>query len=835
MLSVAALGGNLRYYLDLANVEYFHDGGEPPGRWIGRGASALGLNGVADKEAVKNLAMGLSPDGAKKLIQIGKGKNHQAGWDLTFSAPKSVSVAWAVADEDLRLKIQQCHDQAVQRVLEFLENEVLFSRVGKGGKELVNADMVAVTFQHGSSRANDPQLHTHALIMNVAVSGGKTRTILSKPLYQMKMTAGALYRSELSYRLQQETGLRVQADGFAFKLKEVGQGVVDLFSKRRQQIETVLASNGQSSAAAAQRATLETRLKKDSLSRAELFPQWQKEAAPFGLTEWSLNHSRTGSLKPVNTYKLVESSFRKLCNEQSTFTKNDLLRETALLGQVSGVSIDTVSRNVNNFIKRDPELVPVAQDRFTSKSNLKLESELLALATSETSRSSRKHVVDISIVEKHQIQNSKLTWEQQSAISHMTMAPGEVTCVEGLAGVGKTTAMKTAAEIWGAAGYSVLGACVSGKAARELSQNAGISSFTIAKLKQGFEKSLANTLWHYGKQLGRAALKLPTQRQQALPKLTDKTVLILDEAGMIGTRDLHEILKEATKAGSKVVLIGDPKQLQPIDRGTPFRSLLQRLGGVSITEIRRQKDAFDRQVVKDLYDGNARDALQSLKDRGRLHVCNSRDEALKRMVSDWAASKQRNDPMFAPTKAEVDKLNRECQKLRRKNWELGIWETWQKGGRKDGQKFHVNDRVLFERTSEQFGVNNGDLGTITGFNSRRKLISVTLDDGRKVLIKTDKYQELSLGYAMTAHKGQGSTVENTFVLLGGSLQDQHLAYVQLSRARGVTQVYVDRFEAGEELQGLEQSLTRSNPDLLAREYTDGRANQQKKKGFGYSL
>jgi conjugative relaxase-like TrwC/TraI family protein len=161
-------------------------------------------NGVADKEAVTNLAKGLSPDGSRKLIQLGKGKNHQAGWDLTFSAPKSVSVAWAVADEELRQKIQQCHDQAVSRALEFLQDNVLVSRTGKGGKELVSADMVAVTFQHGTSRANDPQLHTHSLVMNVAVSNGKTRTILSKPLYQMKMTAGALYRSELSYLLQRK-------------------------------------------------------------------------------------------------------------------------------------------------------------------------------------------------------------------------------------------------------------------------------------------------------------------------------------------------------------------------------------------------------------------------------------------------------------------------------------------------------------------------------------------------------------------------------------------------------------------------------------------------------
>lgn len=831
MLSIAALGGNLRYYLDLANIEYFHDGGEPPGQWYGRGAKALGLQGIADNETVKNLAKGLSPDGSKKLVQLAKGKQHQAGWDLTFSAPKSVSVAWAVADDELRQKIQQCHDQAVNRTLEFLQDNVLISRTGKGGKELVKADMVAVTFQHGTSRANDPQLHTHGLIMNIAVSGGKTRTILSKPLYQMKMTAGALYRSELSHLIQRETGLRIQADGFAFKVKGISQAVVDLFSKRRQQVEAALTSSGKSSAAAAQRATLETRWKKDETPRSELVPQWQNDAARFGLTAWSLDHLRSGRTQRVNPYRLVDSSFRQLTGIKSTFTKSDLLRETALLGQVYGVSIDRLTRSTAQFIKNNPEIVAVGADRFTSKSNLKLESDLLDIATAAESRNSRNHLADISVVEKHLVKNGHLSWEQQAAVSHMTLAPGDVSCVEGLAGVGKTTAMKTAADIWKDAGYSVVGACISGKAARELSQHAGIKSFTIAKLKHGFDKSLANTIWHQAKQLARAAMKKPTFSMTGLPKLSSKTVLILDEAGMIGTRDLHEILTEARKAGSKVVIIGDPKQLQPIDKGTPFRSLLQRLGGVSITEIRRQTDAFDRQVVKDLYDGNARDVLQSLKDRGRLHVCSSRDEAMKKMVADWGAKNDRNDPMFAPTRVEVDKLNKECQNLRLKNRELKTWETLHV----NGQKFYINDRIIFGRTDDQFGVNNGDLGTITGFNSKKKLLAARLDDGRKVLIHTDKYPEISLGYAMTAHKGQGTTVENTFVLLGGSIQDQHLAYVQLSRARGVTQVYVDRFEAGDECEGLEQSLKRSNPDLLAREYLDGQAAQHHKKGFGYGL
>jgi ATP-dependent exoDNAse (exonuclease V) alpha subunit len=120
--------------------------------------------------------------------------------------------------------------------------------------------------------------------------------------------------------------------------------------------------------------------------------------------------------------------------------------------------------------------------------------------------------------------------------------------------------------------------------------------------------------------------------------------------------------------------------------------------------------------------------------------------------------KDRNDPMFAPTRVEVDKLNKECQQLRLKNRELKTWETLHI----NGQKFHINDRILFERTADQFGVNNGDLGTITGFNSKRKLFSAELDDGRKVLIRADKYQDVSLGYAMTAHKGQGTTVEQYF-------------------------------------------------------------------------
>jgi conjugative relaxase-like TrwC/TraI family protein len=184
MLSICAMvPGQGRYYLELAREDYYFDGGEPVGRWWGRGSQALGLGDIVDRSALEQLFQGFSPEG-HPLIQNAGHERHQPGWDLTFSAPKSVGVVWSQGDAKTKRAIQEAHFAAVRAALAYVEDEVTFSRRGKDGKERSPAMLIVATFEHGTSRALDPQPHTHCLLLNVAVRpDGSTGTIVSKPIY----------------------------------------------------------------------------------------------------------------------------------------------------------------------------------------------------------------------------------------------------------------------------------------------------------------------------------------------------------------------------------------------------------------------------------------------------------------------------------------------------------------------------------------------------------------------------------------------------------------------------------------------------------------------------
>jgi conjugative relaxase-like TrwC/TraI family protein len=245
VLSIGNLtGGKGEYYLSLGREDYYLEGGEPPGKWQGRGAEKLGLSGTVDAESFRQLLSGYSPTGTP-LIQNAGEENHQPGWDLTFSPPKSVSALWAIADPATKKIIQDAHDLAVGKGIDFIESEAAYTRRGKGGEVIQRTGLVVAAFQHGTSRAQDPQLHTHAVCLNVGVrEDGTTGTILSKPIYRMKMTGGAIYRAELAYQLEKQLGLVIERDGFAFNVKGVPQGLCEEFSKRRDQILAELERTG---------------------------------------------------------------------------------------------------------------------------------------------------------------------------------------------------------------------------------------------------------------------------------------------------------------------------------------------------------------------------------------------------------------------------------------------------------------------------------------------------------------------------------------------------------------------------------------------------------------
>ena len=241
MLSIGAMGkaggraGD--YYVNLAREDYYTRGGEPPGQWRGQAVAALGLEGAVSRSSLRALLEGYHPTTGQPLVQQA-GSAHRAGWDLTFSALKSVSVLWSQAEPATRTAIQAAQQAAVDRTLTFLQDHAAFTRRGKGSTlaEPVTG-LVIATFEHSTSREQDPQLHTHCLVANMAPRrDGSWGSLESRHLYQWKMAAGALYRAELAQQLRDRLPVDIQRDERAFRLHGIPHPIEQHFSKRSQQI-----------------------------------------------------------------------------------------------------------------------------------------------------------------------------------------------------------------------------------------------------------------------------------------------------------------------------------------------------------------------------------------------------------------------------------------------------------------------------------------------------------------------------------------------------------------------------------------------------------------------
>jgi conjugative relaxase-like TrwC/TraI family protein len=261
------------YYSSLATEDYYLDGGEPPGVWLGSGAEALGLSGKVDHEEFHHLFQGYSPDGTKALVKnagtegyIIIDKNGQEctvyrkpGWDFTFSAPKSVSVAWSVSEYHVRHSIEQAHTNAIQKAMSYVEGVASFTRTGEGGQKLEQAGLVIAAFEHGTSRKQDPQLHTHAVVLNVSTRAeGGTGALVSYPFYTHKMATGALYRAFLAEGLER-IGFQIERDNSSFAIRGIPEALVEEQSKRRQDILSRLEELGLKSPKAAAIAAVDTR------------------------------------------------------------------------------------------------------------------------------------------------------------------------------------------------------------------------------------------------------------------------------------------------------------------------------------------------------------------------------------------------------------------------------------------------------------------------------------------------------------------------------------------------------------------------------------------------
>jgi conjugative relaxase-like TrwC/TraI family protein len=862
MLSTWKMSGSARgeYFLDLTDY-YGNERAEPPGKWWGRGAKWLGLEGEVKRRDLRNLLSRYDQHGNPLTQSAGK-DGGTSGWDHVFSAPKSVSNLWAGAPA-IRPWVEKYHDEAVNQALSFIEDEAACTRRGKGGKEFIKAKLVVAKFQHSSSRNLDELLHTHCLVL-VPVVGedGRTSALDSRALYRMKMAAGAIYRAHLSYCLEARLGLELIRKKSWFEVKGVPESLLKATSTRREEVlEATAAYGGEfASGRAKDVAAVATRSEKRHVLRSELFPAWEKRAASHGLTpEYAA--SLLGKAPRRNQLDELEGAINRavtrITQNASHFSEAELVRFTAEEAQGRGLDAGLIRDGVKYHLANKNKTVTLGrtdrETRYTTPEMLKLEKQMLEaaqrLSKKNTFEVSRENVEEaIRRVEKDS--GVRFTNEQRIAVNHVLRGEGNVSLVEGLAGTGKTTLLRTVKVALELEGKTVLGTAIAGKAVRGLSEGSGIKSYTVAKLVGvpefdyvgDFDRGVTDDAAHHVRQLTKAALGKGTTPLERV-ELDSNSVLVIDEAGMIGSKHIERLIREAERTGAKIIAVGDSAQLQPVaEAGGPFASLAKRLGSARLTQIVRQRldagdpdPAWKRKAVARLSEGEARDALRSYAERGYLSVADSREEAVRSLLVEWAraggAENPKDHAIFVGTNEERRTINALAQKLRAERGELSPI-----GVKLQEHTAYVGDRVTFRRRSKLLGVENRDLGTLVSVDFEKRWAVVRLDRGEtvKVYFKHYGHENLTLAYAHTTHAGQGQTCENAYLLTGGQMTDLHSAYVQGSRARGTTRWFTDVNEAGDDLTDLARQMSRSRQKDLAHdilERIDARIPHEREKAL----
>ncbi len=774
MLSIALLsgsGGAADYFCEHREVDYYVDGNSTNSHWVGAAARDLGLSGEVGTAVLIAVLEGRHPSSGSCLVPSTR-DTHRPGWDCTFSAPKSVSIIQALASTEAAGRLNEAHDAAVRAALGVLEREALVARRGRGGQVHERAaGMVAATFTHHLSRNLDPQLHTHCLIANLAPrTDGGYGAIESKAIFEWKMAAGAVYRAELSARLR-TLGYVIEADGTSFRVSGLSKDIEKVFSSRRAEIEVALAKAGDSSPRDAEKAALRTRQQKVAVDGLHLDRRWDQRLQEVGISravmlksiaEACRQRSRDAPTRPRDLAVIL----RALTDQQSVFRPRDVYKLLAIEAQLTGGGLEAIERRYQQVI-RHAETVMLRDGRgelcFSTREMVALEARLVTAVMTATASSQHRLPPD-RVARAIESATSTLSSEQRRAVEHCCSGR-DIAIVNGVAGSGKSTMAKVIHEAYRSADYRLIGASLSGKAAQSLEAGSGIPSQTIHSLLADLDQDRAS--------------------------LDRRSVVVLDEAAMVGSRLMARLYARVRDSGAKLILIGDVRQLQPIEAGGIYNALLDRIGCASLTTIRRQREVWAAEAVKDVAAGHPERVLAAFEEHGQL-VSDKDGAALRdRLVRDWfeasaAADKPADTIMLAATRTDVSTLNRCARAVLRHHQKIAEDELTDA----HGTPWSAKDRILFTRNSRLLGIRNGDLGIVRTVlrESDGLHFVVDLDDRRVVRFGGD-YPHIEHGYALTVHKSQGSTVEKAFVLMNVQMLDREWGYVAVSRARDATRLY----------------------------------------------
>ena len=773
--------------------DYYSQGNDKtPSRWMGSAAEALNLSGPVDREDHIKTLMGQDPRTGEGLVQ-GSGEDRKYGLDLTFSAPKSVSIVWAIGGEETRAGVEAAQTRAVEAVLRHIEENFPMARQGsssKGTIEYVRARLLAAAFLHGSSRPvdgqsiPDPQVHTHLMLQNMALrEDGTWGALDTKQLYEWKMALGAIYRAELSKEVQ-AMGFSIEADGDYFRIVGIPKELEEEFSGRRAEIKKKLEEKGLSGGKAAEIAALDTRAAKEVLDTSILQGDWDARAESHGVTKETVEAVKgrelvpgASSLTPGDRAEILQ----KLTRMEAVFQEKDLYKEAGIALSHQGRGLEEVKQEVA-ALKRHPDIVKLrgqdGKQYFTTREMLELEKGILSRARAgkeDASHVLAEKTVQAAISRFEKEKGFSLSEEQKAGIRHMTGSPGLTKIVQGHAGAGKSTDLTPVRYALEASGKDVIGCALQGKTAKLLQESTGIRSQTIASLLIELEGYTTED----GRQID------PTR------KLSNKSVIVIDEAAMVDTRTLSRLQSLTHAAGAELLLVGDEKQVPPVAAGSPYRSLKTELGYAELTENRRQKVEWQKAASREIRAGKVVEALTRYAEAGMLTIAKDREGAMAETVGKWAAGFDPAAPekslLTAYRNIDTDELNRRARETMKEKGLLSGIRAEVKTSH-GITEFQGGDRIFFTAPSKkkhhfaEGAVLNGETGTLREIKQNEAgdwLFHVKLDDGNTVVFDPLKYDHFKHGYAITINKSQGVTASETHNYVASQGLEQ--LYVQLTR------------------------------------------------------
>jgi conjugative relaxase-like TrwC/TraI family protein len=776
--------------------DYYTKPGEKPGYWLGSLAGELGLAGQVDGEDYGAILAGQNPSTGAVLVARPERRTYldahgrerksepTLGYDIRFSAPKSVSLLWAIGSPEVRQAVEDIHGEAVAAGIAYLERTSCWVRRGKGGVEIEpGAGLVGMGFLHRSSRAGDPALHTHVVTSNMtrAASDGKWLSLANpkgcSPLLREAKTAGHVYQAVVRAGATRRFGLEwgEVANGYA-DLLLFGREEIEHFSQRRLEIVERLAELGVNTAAAAEVAAYATREKKDyGVAFDNQRADWMARGAEFGISERSIDRalsaSRARQSKPIAPADIA-AAIADLEDHHSHFDRRDLLcslasqlreganplaLEQAVAGVLAGGSVVEIHRGRE----------PLAPSYYTTPRLWELEQRLITAAVEGTGAGVAK--VEEPTLAAVLARHSYLGSEQVEMVRRLTTGGERVITVAALPGTGKTTALKAAAEAWAADGFRGIGVATARSATNEIKE-VGLPATSIADL----------------------LIRTGERMERGLDPLPAGAVIVVDEGSAMSTPHAAALLSLVERCDGKLVVIGDPHQIGAVGPGGVYGHLCRRLETIELSEIRRQREPVDREIVRLAHDGRGSDALSLLDVEGRLRIAETHEEGLGALVLDWHQGFADGDDsvMVARRNEDVRRLNETAREVRRERGELGA-ELHVAGG-----EFAVGDRIMTRVNTPQ--VSNRERWEVIGVDRARRSLTVRRlggEDGGAILeakylraTSPEGAPAIEHAYALTTYAAQGKTFESAFVLLDPGISREDFL-VAISRARGETVAY----------------------------------------------